>query len=225
MKRIALSILIAVCAACCSAPLRGAEQERKYYLKADVGYSLPMLSALDTELEAQGAGGVDGGWALGVSLGRSFAGKKWAAEVFFNVAYYPEFQYLNEYEEFPGRLSHNGFGAIVKRRFRAEADRFVPVLGLGAGYGISYLISGGGKSKGPEGVALFECEAWTWGNKSLLLTVTYTLGLAEDSFDSPFLENVDTDVVRASDGNPLKDRFSSLDIRLGILIWLTPLGY
>jgi hypothetical protein len=212
------------------APARAEEEadeevERKYYLKADLGVSLPMLENLDNELAAQGNDGVPPGLSFGVSLGRAFAGHKWTIEIFYSVAYYPEFTYQNEYEDFPGDLRHNVFGGYIKRRFRTDASSFIPALGIGFGYGTTNLIAGGGKLKGPEALAIFEIEAWTWGNKSLIFNCTYTLGLTEGTFKSPFLENFADDMVRDSNGDPLNDRYSSLDLKIGILIWLTPLGY
>jgi hypothetical protein len=203
----------------------GAEEiEKKYYLKADFGMSLSLLANLNSELETQGSGGIDPGYAFGVSLARAFANARWALELYFSATYFPEFAYVNEFEDFPGKLRHTGFGAIAKYRFRPEARSFCPVLGAGIGYGTTELISGGGKIKGPEAVALFELEAWTWGNKSLLFGCTYTLGLTDGTFDDPFLENYETDVVRDSNGDPLSDRYSSLEVKIGILIWLGPLG-
>lgn len=226
MNRGLLLIPLAALLCISLAPARAEENvERKYYLKADFGVSLPMLENLDNELEAQGNDGVEPGFGFGVSLGRTFADYKWTVELYFSISFYPEFAYLNEHEDFPGDLRHSGFGGYIKRRFRAEASSFIPTLGVGFGYGTTNLISGGGKLKGPEALAIFEIEAWTWGNKSLIFNCTYTLGLAEGTFKSPFLENVEGDVVQDSNGDPLSDRYSSLDVKIGILVWLTPPGY
>jgi hypothetical protein len=208
------------------APARAQDNiKRNYYLKADFGMSLPLLEKLDEELKAQGSGGVAIGYGFGVTLARAFAEKRWALEFYFAVSYHPEFTYLNDYKDFPGDLRHSGFGAAIKRRFRAGAPSFVPSLGLGFGYGTTNLISGGGKIAGAEAIALLEIETWTWGNKSVLFNCTYTVGLTEDTFENPFLENVEGDVVRNSSGDPLGDRYSSLQFKVGILIWLGPLGY
>lgn len=220
-RKALLSIMIAVLLCFLLSPSHASNgTSKKYYLKADFGYSNPLLTNLDDELEAQGSDGVESGYGFSVSLGRAFIEGKWAFEIYFALSFYPEFEYKNDYEEFTGNLSHNGFGAIFKRRFRADSKRFIPSLGAGFSYGITNLISGGGKLKGAEALAVLDFEIPIRGNISIIFNGTYTVGLSEDTFDNPFLENVEDDVVRDRNGDPLRDRYSSFEIKLGIQVWL-----
>ncbi|UCF06845.1 MAG: outer membrane beta-barrel protein [bacterium] len=220
----AMILLVALCAAA-----NGAEQD-KFFLKANAGYNIPFLSNLSDELDRQGLGEtVDPGYGLSLSLGRTFAGLKWAVEVQFSVAFFPEFQYQNDYdleekkEDFTGKLSHYSYAAILKYRPRPTARSFVPSIGAGLGYSNTYLISGGGKTHALEGIAIAQVETVIRDNISLLFEAAFHADITEDEFDNPYLENVPGDVVWDSNGNPLAGRFNSIEIHAGIVVWLKQL--
>jgi hypothetical protein len=213
-----IALLIATAAA---SPVRAEEDGDAFYLRAAAGYSLPMLSALSDELDLQGLGEeVPGGACLDISLGRTLSDKRWAVEFAVSIALYPEFVYSNELEEFRGDMRHYGFGAILMKLFPLRDGSLVPSVGLGCYYGRTDLVSGGGKMAAFEGIALARLEAGLRGNIALLVECTYASGLTEDVFEAPHLENVSGDVVFTSNGTPLEDRFTALEIKIGIIAWL-----
>jgi hypothetical protein len=57
----------------------------------------------------------------------------------------------------------------------------------------------------------------------LALECSYYTGLQTKEFRTPFLENVNTDVVMNSSGGALEDTFHSLDVRIGLTFWLKPM--
>lgn len=201
-----------------------AEEEGRFFLKANAGYSIPFLPALSSELDLQGQSDIQGGLGLSVSLGRTFLERTWALEALFAVAFYPEFNYENDHEDFEGDLSHYDFALVCKRFLLPEDKTIAASIGAGIGYGITNLISGGGKMDSFEAVGIAQFESKLKDNISLLLEGSYCYAFNEDRFEKPFLENVPGDVVHDSEGNPLEDRYSSLEIRAGVIIWLKPLG-
>jgi hypothetical protein len=217
LKRLLPALLIAIAVAC---PVHGEEKDT-FYLKATAGYSLPMLSALSDELELQDLGEKLGnGPCFDVALGRALFGRGWALEVSASKAFYSSFHYMNDLEDFEGEMSHSGFYAVILKRFPLRENSIVPSAGLGIGYGRTELISGGGKMSAFEGIVLARLEARIRGNIGTLLECAYTAGLAGDTFDAPHLENVSGDNVFASDGLPIEDRFSSLEFKMGIIVYL-----
>jgi hypothetical protein len=54
----------------------------------------------------------------------------------------------------------------------------------------------------------------------LFFELFYVQGISEKKFTSPFLENVSSDAVLDSSGEPLTDRYGAAGIRVGVTIWL-----
>ncbi len=117
-------------------------------------------------------------------------------------------------------MKHFGFGGLVTKRFPLQEDLLAAVIGVGAAYGRTELISGGGKLDVFEGIAFAGAERKIRGNIWLLAEVAYTRGFTEDTFDSPHLENVSGDVLFTSDNEALEARFTSLQLRVGVIVWL-----
>ncbi len=200
----------------------GACVESTFYLKANIGASQPFLSNLSDELVRQGKERVKPGYAFSVALGRSFLEKRWAVDACFTMVFYPGFDYENEHEDFVGDLRHYGYYLVVKRCFRPEGERFIPYAGVGLGYGMTNLLSGGGRIGAFEGLATFQAESVLKDNISIMFESVFALGFQEKRFEKPFLENVREDVIRTSGNGLLEDRYSAFDIRLGIIIRLKP---
>lgn len=218
MKRILLASLVMIAAA---SPARGEELGDTFFLKAALGYSIPTLASLDDELALQGRGeALSGGICLDISLGRTLLDRQWAVEFTAAISRYPEFSYLNELEDFRGDMTHYLFGAALMKRFPLRDESLVPSIGIGCGYGRTDLVSGGGKIAAVEGFARARLEAKVRENISLLIECAYVTGFAEGAFEAPHLENVSGDVVFSSDGSPLEDRFTALEIKVGIITWL-----
>jgi hypothetical protein len=196
-------------------------KEQKFYLRADLGFSLPYLQNLENELARQGTK-LDPGYSFSAALGRGISKNTWSIEVSFAASFYPEFIYTNDHEDFPGDLSHYSFAVIGKRNLRPGAESFVPYIGVGLGWGQTNLVSGGGRIDGIEALALGQLETPIKNNISLLIEAVYTFGFTEEIYSSPFLENISSDVVLDSDGRPLSDRYRALDLRIGMLVWLQP---
>jgi hypothetical protein len=200
------------------------EGKGKFFLKADLGYSIPSLPNLSSELNLQGDEQLEPGLGCNISLGRAFRDMRWAVEFYFSVSFYPGFDYINEYHEngFRGDLSHYSYACLLKRCLLPGAKSFAPSIGAGAGYGITNLIAGGGKLETFEALAVLQVESSVKDNISLLLEGAYCASLKQESFEKAFLEDLEGDVVQTSDGSPLEDRFTSIEIRAGIVVWLRP---
>lgn len=147
------------------------------------------------------------------------------AEANFSASFYQSFHYLNDYdqdgeydEDFEGNLSHQHYALIIRRVLLPGNESFSPFIGLGAGYGVTNLISGGGKLGAFEWQVLAGVETKIKANFSLLLEADYRSAFTTDTYDSPHLENVEGDAVYDSNGSPLEDRFSSFELRIGIVI-------
>jgi hypothetical protein len=226
VKRVLLTLIVTIAL---TSPLRGeVEEEDTFYFKATLGYNRPFIPTLSDELDRQGLGEKLGqGGGLNISLGRSLLGKSWAVELSAYVSLYTSFRYLNEYEDFYGDMRHFGFGGVVTKRFPLQEGALAAVVGIGAAYGRTELISGGGKLDVFEGIALARVERKIRDNMGLLAELAYTRGLTEDTFDSPYLENVSGDVLFTSDYEALEARYSCLELRIGVIVWLpkrTPYG-
>ena len=219
MKRTLLALIVAIAI---TSPVHGEEAgEDTFYLKATLGYNKPIIPTLSDELDIQGLGeNLGHGGGLNISLGRSFLGRQWAVELSAYVSFYTSFRYLNEYEDFYGDMRHFGFGGVVLKRFPLQDGKLVPAIGIGAAYGRTELISGGGKLDVYEGIALARVERTIKDNIGLLTEIAYTRSFTEDTFDSPYLENVSGDVVFTSDYQDLEGRFTSLEFRVGVIVWL-----
>jgi len=221
-----LSVFAAAAVAAIVLHAGSAAAEGRFFLRAGTGVSLPSLEGLENELGAQGGERLEPGLSLGVSLGRSFAENAWSVELYFAAAFYPEFIYDNDYEGFAGKLRHFEYLGIARRHWRTEAKWFRPSLGLGAGYGSTELISGGGKMGAARGLAAVRVESALAENVCLSLEGLYNVGLQTKAFSGPFLENVSSDAVLTSANVPLEDKYDSFDIRLGVTVWLKkPVAY
>ncbi len=215
----ALSILFVV--VLCS-PLRAVDG--RFFVRIGTGASSPSLENLNAELKLQNTENVGLGYGLGVSLGHTFFEERWSLELHFATSSYPPFDYVNEHEAgFTARLRHYTSMLVARHNFMSESGRFRPTLGAGIGYGQTNLISGGGKIAAFEGLVTGRLDVTIGSNLDLALECSYYAGLQSKDFRDPFLENVDTDMVRNSAGNALEDTFRSLDARIGLTVWLKPM--
>lgn len=214
-----LSLILSLAAL--AAFVRPAAAEGRFFLRAGMGVSVPSLDNLENELGVQGEGEtVDPGLSLGVSLGRSFADDAWSLEIYMAAAFYSDFIYYNTYEGFAGKLRHIDFMGIARRHWRTDAKWLRPSVGLGAGYGSTELISGGGRMGALQGLGAIRVESALTENLLIAVEGIYSFGLETKAFAGPFLENVDTDAVLISSGDPLEDKYDTYEIRLGITVWL-----
>lgn len=217
MKRHAVVILIAALALAGSGPAHAAE---RVFLRAGVGGSVPLLKNLSNEMSLQGTDEPRPGYSFGVSLGRTLHERQWSLEVHFSAAFYPNFDFTSTTDSFPGHLQHYDYGIILRRNLLSEERRVQASLGAGVGYGVTNLISGGGKFDALEAIAVGRVETRIQENINISLEGIYYAGLQQKQYNEPFLANYDTDYVKDHLGNPLEDRFNSFDLRLGITVFL-----
>jgi outer membrane protein W len=221
----ALSILLVF--VFCS-PLLAADG--RFFVRLGTGASVPNLKNLNAELALQKKEKVGAGYGLGVSLGHTFFEERWSLELHFSTAFYPPFDYEpydpdttdTNHEYFPAKLRHYTTMLVARHNFMSESARFRPTLGAGIGYGQTNLISGGGKLGALEGLVTGRLDVSIRSNLELALECSYYAGLQAKEFRNPFLENVDTDMVQNSAGDALGDTFRSLDVRIGLTLWLKP---
>ena len=215
----ALSIVLVVVA--CS-PILAADG--RFFVRIGTGASVPFLENLNDELALQGRENVGAGYGFGVSLGHTLFEERWSLELHFMTAFYPDFDYDNDYESgFTAKLRHYTSLLVARHNFMSESERFKPTLGAGIGYGQTNLISGGGKLGALEGLVTGRLDVSIRKNLDLAFEFSYYAGLQSKEFGSPFLENYDTDVVQNSAGDALEDTFRSLDARIGLTFWLKPM--
>jgi len=195
----------------------------RFYVRLGTGASIPSLKNLNDELELQGQEKVGVGYGLGVSLGYTFFDERWSLEAHFSTTFYPAFDYDNEYEYFPAKLKHYTYMLVARHNFMSESGRFRPTLGAGIGYGQTSLIVGGGKLGALEGLVTGRLDVSIKSNLDLAFECSYYAGLQSKVFGNPFLENFDTDIVQNSAGDALEDTFRSLDVRIGLTLWLKPM--
>jgi hypothetical protein len=195
----------------------------RFFVHLDGGASFPSITNLNDELAVQGQDEVGVGYGLGVSIGHTlFEEERWSLELHFATMFYPSFDYENEYEYFPSEMKHYSFALVARRNFMIDSERFHPSLGAGIGYGQTNLVAGGGKLAAAEGIVTGRFGVSIRDNLEIALECSYYAGLQTKEFRAPFLENVNTDVVYTSEGAALEDRFRSLDVRLGLTVWLKP---
>ncbi len=214
---LAVVFLLALCS-----PLRAVSG--RFFVHLDGGASVPSLTNLNDELAVQEQDKVGAGYGLGVSIGHSLLEERWSLELHFATMFYPSFDYENEYEYFPSEMKHYAFALVARRNFLIESERFHPSLGAGIGYGQTNLVAGGGKLGAAEGLVTGRFGVSVRSNLEIAVECSYYAGLQTKEFRAPFLENVNTDVVLDSAGKPLEDRFRSLDVRLGLTVWLKPIS-
>lgn len=199
-------------------------QEGDVFLKVSGGGSYPILNDLQDELEVQGEDVFGTGYSLSVSLGRIAWNRVFGAELYFAVSRYPEFFYANEADTFDGQVAHYDFMLLVKRNLYPGNERLRPWLGIGLGYGYSNIARSNGKNDGFQGMASLQVESRVASNIALFAELTYISSFTRDEYDSKFLEASAYDAITGSDGEPLSDRFMSVDFRVGITAWLRPRG-
>lgn len=217
MRRIAVAAVIVALALAACGPARAAE---RVFLRAGVGGSVPFLKNLSNEMSIQGTDEPRPGYSFGVSLGRTLYEQRWSLEVHFSAAFYPNFDFTSATDSFPGRLQHYDYGLILRRSLLSEERRLQASLGAGLGYGVTNLISGGGKFDAFEAIVAGRVETRIQENINVSLEGIYYAGLQKKKYNEPFLASYDTDVVKDHLGNPLEDRFNSFDLRLGITVFL-----
>ncbi|MCK4538181.1 MAG: hypothetical protein KAV42_05225 [Candidatus Krumholzibacteria bacterium] len=203
-------------------PAMSSARESRFYLKASGGGSYPMLPSLTTELSIQGNEALSTGYSFAVSLGKTFRNGGWAGEAWLTVSRYPSIHYQNNFEDFNANLSKYSYAFVFKRCLRPGSKSFVPWVGAGLGYGSASLVSGAVKLDGFEGLTLLQLEHRIKDNISLLVEGIYSISFSEKRFSSSFLETSHYDTILDSMENPLNDRFSSFDLRIGVTIWLKP---
>ncbi len=213
------SLILVLCSLFALASPTAAADDR-FFLRAGAGASFPFLKNLNNELSLQGNAKVNPGYSLGISLGRTFAEMQWSLEAHFSTAFYPDFNYKNTSDSFVGKLRHYDYMGVLKRHLRPEGKAFRPTLGAGIGYGLTHLVTGSGKLAAAEALVMVTVGLSSRENIDISVECSCYAGLQRKKFENPFLQNFDTDVVKDSTGNPLGDRFNSLDIRIGITVWL-----
>ncbi|MFA4948903.1 MAG: hypothetical protein WC674_10420 [Candidatus Krumholzibacteriia bacterium] len=219
-SKLCAALLILLIVAFCS-PLLAADG--RFFVRLGTGASVPNLKNLNAELALQKREKVGAGYGLGVSLGHTFFEERWSLELHFATTFYPPFDYKNAHEAgFTAKLRHYSSMLVARHNFTSDSERFRPTLGAGIGYGQTNLISGGGKLGALEGLVTGRLDVSIRSNLDLALECSYYAGLQAKEFRDPFLDNVDTDMVRNSAGDALGDTFRSLDVRIGLTIWLKP---
>lgn len=199
-----------------------AAADSNVFLKATVGGSYPFMENLNAELKTQGRCQLSAGVSLSMSIGRAFSNHKWALELWFDYARYQSFMYENAYESFEGDMTHYNYMLVGKRNLWPSNEIFRPYLGAGFGYGITNIARAGGKIDGLQGMILLQFESRIKDNVTMFFESTFLTTFNPSEYDSSFLESSDYDAIQNSNGDPLDERFSSIDLRIGIQAWLKP---
>ncbi len=207
-------------AAALTAPATAADSN--VFLKATVGGSYPLMPNLNNELKTQGRCELSAGPSFSMSIGRAFSKHKWALELWFDLSRYQSFKYENAYESFEGDMTHYNFMLVGKRNLWPSNEIFRPYLGAGAGYGYTNIARAGGKIDGLQGMILLQFESRIKDNITLFMESVFLTTFDQSKYDSSFLESSDYDSIFDSSGEPLEERFSSFDLRIGIQAWLKP---
>ncbi|RKZ83017.1 MAG: hypothetical protein DRQ39_10010 [Gammaproteobacteria bacterium] len=203
-----------------SAPAAAADSN--VFLKTTIGGSYPFMENLNTELKKQGRCALSTGLSFSMSIGRAFSQHKWGLELWFDVARYQSFKYENAYENFEGDMTHYNFMLVGKRNLWPSNEIFRPYLGAGFGYGYTNIARAGGKIDGLQGMVLLQFESRIKDNITMFLETTFLTTFDKSKYDSSFLESSVYDAIQDSNGDPLDERFSSVDLRVGIQAWLKP---
>jgi hypothetical protein len=90
------------------------------------------------------------------------------------------------------------------------------------GYGYTNISRAGGKIDGLQGMVLLQFESRIKDNLTLFMETTFLTTFDRSKYDSSFLESSAYDAILDSNGEPLEERFSSVDLRIGIQAWLKP---
>ncbi len=215
--RITMALLLA---AALTTPAAAADSN--VFLKATVGGSYPFMENLNTELKTQGRCELSTGLSFGMSIGRAFSNHKWGLELWFDMARYQSFTYENEFESFEGDMTHYNFMLVGKRNLWPSNEIFRPYLGAGFGYGYTNIARAGSKIDGLQGMILLQFESRIKDNVTMFLETSFLTTFDKDKYDSSFLESSAYDAILDSNGDPLNERFTSIDLRIGIQAWLKP---
>lgn len=199
-----------------------AAQDSNVFLKTTIGGSYPFMQNLNSELKSQGRCELTTGLSFSMSIGRLFAKRKWGLELWFDVARYQSFKYENDYESFEGEMTHYNYMLVGKRNLWPSNDIFRPYLGAGFGYGYTNISRAGGKLDGLQGMILLQFESRIKDNITMFVESTFLTTFDKDKYDSSFLESSNYDAIFDSNGDPLDERFTSIDLRIGIMAWLKP---
>ncbi len=199
-----------------------AAQDSNVFLKTTIGGSYPFMQNLNSELKSQGRCELTTGLSFSMSIGRLFAKRKWGLELWFDVARYQSFKYENAYESFEGEMTHYNYMLVGKRNLWPSNDIFRPYLGAGFGYGYTNISRAGGKLDGLQGMILLQFESRIKDNITMFVESTFLTTFDKDKYDSSFLESSNYDAIFDSNGDPLDERFTSIDLRIGIMAWLKP---
>jgi opacity protein-like surface antigen len=209
-----------ILAAVLTAPATAADSN--VFLKATAGGSYPFMSNLNNELKAQGRCELSPGLSFSMSIGRAFSQHKWALELWFDFARYQSFTYENDYESFEGEMTHYNFMLVGKMSLWPSNEIFRPYLGAGFGYGYTNIARAGGKIDGLQGMLIFQVESRIKDYLTLFMETSFLSTFDSSKYDSSFLESSNYDAIFDSNGDPLNERFSSIDLRIGIQAWLKP---
>ena len=199
-----------------------AASDSNVFLKATVGGSYPFMENLNSELRTQGRCDLTTGLSFSMSIGRMFAKRKWGLELWFDYARYQSFKYENAFESFEGDMTHYNFMLVGKRNLWPSSEIFRPYLGAGFGYGYTNIARAGGKIDGLQGMVLLQFESRIKDNITMFLETTFLSTFNREKYDSSFLESSAYDAILDSSGDPLEERFTSVDLRIGIQAWLKP---
>jgi len=207
-------------AASMAAPVAAADSN--VFFKATIGGSYPFMQNLNNELKTQGRCQLTTGASFSLSIGRMFSNRKWGAELWFDLARFQSFKYENDYESFEGGMTHYNFMLVGKRNLWPTNEIFRPYLGAGLGYGYTNISRAGGKIDGLQGMVLLQFESRIKDNITMFLESTFLTTFNKSKYDSSFLESSAYDAILDSNGDPLDERFTSIDLRIGIQAWLKP---
>ena len=199
-----------------------AAEDSNIFLKTTIGGSYPFMQNLNAELKTQGRCELSTGLSFSMSIGRAFSKHKWGLELWFDIARYQSFKYENVYESFEGDMTHYNYMLVGKRNLWPSNEIFRPYLGAGLGYGYTTISSAGGKLDGLQGMILLQFESRVKDNITMFLESTFLTTFDKDKYDSSFLESSAHDTILDSNGEPLNERFSTIDLRIGIQVWLKP---
>ncbi|MBD3180383.1 MAG: hypothetical protein GF417_12870 [Candidatus Latescibacteria bacterium] len=199
-----------------------AERDELFF-KVGAGAGASLLNNLSDELETQGNELPFPEYSISVSMGKTFSNNTIRAEAVFGFSLLQDVRYQNEYENFTETMSHYDFALMVRRVFAPERKILSPSLGVGIGYGRTNLIEGAGRIDSFELLGSLQVDSEVRDNMDIFVELFYVQGVSEKKFGSPFLENLDSDVLLDSSGNPLKDRYGVAGLRIGITVWLRAL--
>ena len=192
----------------------------EFFFKVGAGAGASLLNNLSDELERQGGELPFPEYSISVSLGKTFSDNTFSAEMAFGFSLLQDIRYQNEYEDFHESMSHYDFSILVRRMIFPGKKLFSPSVGLGVGYGRTNLIEGAGRIDAFEILGSVQVDSQVRDNMDIFAEIFYIQGISDKEFGAPFLENLGTDVLLDSSGEPLRDRYGAAGLRVGVTIWL-----